>query len=142
MLFACTHNSIRSPMAMGLMRLHFGSLIRADSVGIRPSEEINYLAAFVMDEVGVDISGWRPKGFEAFEENEDGPFDLIVSLSPEAHHRALNMVPNLGLAAEYWPTFDPSLAEGSREQVLLEYRTVRDGLEKRIEARFPRPSTG
>lgn len=132
-------------MAAGLVRLRFGSLIRVDSVGLRPSEELNYMAAFIMDEAGVDISKHRPKPFESFEpfdEMEDGPFDLIVSLSPEAHHRALNLVPMLGRAAEYWPTFDPSLAEGSREQVLMEYRAVRDGLDKRIAARFPRPSTG
>ncbi|HVK81836.1 MAG TPA: hypothetical protein VM915_14615, partial [Verrucomicrobiae bacterium] len=73
---------------------------------------------------------------------EEGPFDLIITLSPEAHHRALDMIPALGLAAEYWPTFDPSLAEGSRDQVLMEYRTVRDALDKRIAARFVRPSTG
>ncbi len=102
------------------------------------------MAAFVMDEIGADISSWTPKGFETFasEYYEDGPFDLIISLSPEAHHTALGLVPQLAAAAEYWPTFDPSLAEGSREQVLTEYRTVRDGLDKRIAARFPRPSTG
>lgn len=141
-LFACTHNIIRSPMAAGLMRLHFGPLVRVDSVGVRPAEEVSAMAAAVMDEVGVDLSRLRPKGFEAFEENEDGPFGLVVSLSPEAHHRALNLVPALGLAVEYWPTFDPSLAEGSREQVLMEYRSVRDGLDRRIAARFLRPSTG
>ncbi len=141
-LFACTHNVIRSPMAAGLMRLRFGSLVRVDSVGVRPGEEVSYMAAFIMDEAGVDISRYRPKGFEAFEENEDGPFDLIVSLSPEAHHSALNLVPTLAAAAEYWPTYDPSLTEGSREQVLMEYRSVRDGLDKRIAARFQRPSTG
>ena len=100
------------------------------------------MAAFVMDERGGEISRHRPKGFDAFEENEAGPFDLIVSLSPEAHHRALDLIPALGAAAEYWPTYDPSLTEGSREQVLLEYRAVRDALEKRIAARFARPSTG
>ena len=101
------------------------------------------MAASVMDEVGVDISGWRPKGLEAFLDDEDEtPFDLIVSMSPEAHHRALDLVPRLGLAAEYWPTFDPSLAEGSRDQVLMEFRGVRDALAKRIDQRFPRPSTG
>jgi protein-tyrosine-phosphatase len=102
------------------------------------------MAVFVMDELGADIADDRPKGFEFFESDyyDAGPFDLIVSLSPEAHHRALNLVPVLGLAAEYWPTFDPSLAEGSREQVLMEYRGVRDGLDRRIAARFPRPSTG
>ena len=55
---------------------------------------------------------------------------------------SLDLVPALGLEAEYWPTFDPSLAEGSREQLLMEYRAVRDGLDRRIAARFPRPSTG
>lgn len=141
-LFACTHNAIRSPMAAELVRLRYGPLIRAESVGVRPAEEVSAMAAFVVDELGGDISKHRPKGFAAFEENEDGPFDLIVSLSPEAHHRALDLVPKLGKAAEYWPTFDPSLAEGSREQVLMEYRGVRDALDKRIQARFPRPSTG
>jgi len=143
-LFACTHNSIRSPMAVGLMRLRFGSLVRADSAGVRPGDEVSAMAAFVMDEIGADISGIRPKDFGFFKTDyyEDGPFDLIVSLSPEAHHRALDLVPDLGAAAEYWPTFDPSLAEGSREQVLTEYRLVRDGLDRRIAARFPRPSTG
>ena len=141
-LFACTHNSIRSPMAAALMRLHFGPLIRVDSVGVRPGEGVSPMAAFVMDEVGADIAGLRPKGFDAFKDNEEGPFDLIVTLTPEAHHRALDLVPKLAAKAEYWPTFDPSLTEGSREQALWEYRNVRDGLERRIAQRFQRPSTG
>lgn len=143
-LFACTHNIIRSPMAAELMRLQFGSLVRVDSVGLRPGEEVSAMAAFVIDEVGGDIAASRPKGFDHFESEyyEDGPFDLIVSLSPEAHHTALEHVPRLAAAAEYWPTFDPSLAEGSREQVLMEYRGVRDGLARRIAQRFLRPSTG
>jgi protein-tyrosine-phosphatase len=141
-LFACTHNAIRSPMAAGLMKLQFGSLVRVDSVGIRPEEEISTMAALVMEELGVEIAG-RPKGLDAFGEYyEDGPFDLIISLSPEAHHTMLERIPDLGAAVEYWPTFDPSLAEGSREQVLMEYRAVRDGLAKRIAQRFTRPSTG
>lgn len=139
-LFACTHNSIRSPMAAALMRLHFGPLIRVDSVGVRPGEQVSPMAAFVMDEVGADIGALRPKGFDAFA--EDGGFDLVVTLSPEAHHSALDLLPKLAARAEYWPTFDPSLTEGSREQVLWEYRNVRDGLERRIAQRFQRPSTG
>ncbi len=142
-LFACAQNMIRSPMAAELMRLQFGSLVRVDSVGMRPAEEVSAMAAFVIDEVGGDIAAQVPKGLEAFGEYyEDGPFDLIISLSPEAHHTMLEMVPALGAAAEYWPTFDPSLAEGSRDQVLMEYRAVRDGLAKRISQRFLRPSTG
>jgi len=143
-LFACTHNVIRSPMAAELMRMQFGSQVRVDSVGLRPGEEVSAMAAFAMDEIGGDIAGQTPKGFDFFESDyyEEGPFDLIVSLSPEAHHTALDLVPKLAGAAEYWPTFDPSLAEGSRDQVLMEYRTVRDGLARRIAQRFPRPSTG
>lgn len=124
------------------MRLRFGPLIRVDSAGVRPAEAVHPLAALVIDEVGGDIAQSRPKGFSAIDDDEIGPFDLIVSLSPEAHHHALGLIPHLGAAVEYWPTFDPSLAEGSREQVLSEYRLVRDGLERRIAARFQRPSTG
>ncbi|MBY0568859.1 MAG: protein-tyrosine-phosphatase [Hyphomonadaceae bacterium] len=143
-LFACTHNVIRSPMAAELMRMQFGSLVRVDSVGLRPGDEVSAMAAFVVDEAGGDISKYEPKGFDYFESDyfEHGPFDLIVSLSPEAHHTALGLIPVLTGAAEYWPTFDPSLTEGSRDQVLMEYRAVRDGLAKRIAARFARPSTG
>lgn len=120
--------------------------MRVDSAGIRPAEDVAGLAMAVMDERGADLTRARPKGLEplleAIRENEAGPFDLIVTLSPEAHHRALDLGTALGKAVEYWPTFDPSYAEGSREQVLEEFRAVRDGLDKRIAQRFPRPSTG
>lgn len=129
-------------MAAELMRLRFGPLVRVDSAGVRPGGGAHPFAAAVMDEVGGDLAGHRPKAFSWFQENEAGPFELIVSLSPEAHHHALGLIPNLGQVAEYWPTFDPSQAEGPRDRVLEEFRLVRDGLEKRIAARFPRPSTG
>lgn len=129
-------------MAAALALLRFGPLMRVDSVGVRPAEEVSAMAAAVMDELGADISRMRPKGLEAFEDDEQGPFDLVVSLSPEAHHRVLDLLPGLARQAEYWPTYDPSLAEGSREQLLTEYRAVRDALDRRIRERFPRPSTG
>jgi protein-tyrosine-phosphatase len=141
-LFLCTRNAIRSQMAAALVRRRYGPLMRVESAGVRPAEEVSTMAAFVIDEIGGDLSRARPKAIEALGLEEEGPFDLAVSLSPEAHHQALERVPELALAAEYWPTFDPSLAEGSREQVLMEYRAVRDALDKRIVARFPRPSTG
>lgn len=141
-LFACTHNTIRSPMAAELMRLRFGPLVQVDSAGIRAGGEIHPLAAAIMEEIGGDLVGNRPKALSWFQENEAGPFDLVVTLSPEAHHHALALVPCLGLAVEYWPTFDPSLAEGPRERALEEFRLVREGLERRIGARFQRPSTG
>ena len=138
-LFACTKNAIRSPMAAELMRLRFAALIRVDSAGVRPSEAIDPIAAEVLDELGGEIEKYRPKALESL---EDVRYDLIISLSPEAHHRALNLIPALAEAAEYWATFDPSLTEGSREQRLMEYRLVRDGLDRRIAWRFQRPLPG
>ncbi|HWA00922.1 MAG TPA: low molecular weight phosphatase family protein [Caulobacterales bacterium] len=139
-LFACTSNALRSPLAEALMRLKLGPLVTVASAGVRPREEVDGMAMFVADELGADLAQHRPRGFEALE--EELPWDVIVSLSPEAHHHALELVPRLAAAAEYWPTRDPSLVEGSRDQRLMEYREVRDGLARRIDQRFPRPSTG
>lgn len=141
-LYVCTHNRIRSPMAAALTVRRFGPMLRVESAGVRPLTEPDYLAAAVMDELGLDLVAHRARGFEALAEMDGPPFDLIVSLSPEAHHRALDHAPQLGAVVEYWATFDPSLAEGSRDQRLMEYRLVRDGLDRKIAARFPRPSTG
>ena len=145
-LFACTHNIVRSPMAAGLMQLRFGPMVRVASAGVRAGEAIDPLGAEVMDEIGADLAKHRPRSLDAVRaavgEGDEEPFALIVSLSPEAHHSALNLVPAVAADAEYWPTFDPSVSEGSRDQRLMEYRLVRDGLARRIESRFPRPATG
>jgi protein-tyrosine-phosphatase len=131
-------------MAAGLMRLRYGPLARVDSAGVRPGEAVDYLAAAVMDERGADLTKHRPRGLDDLD--EDIRYNVVISLSPEAHHTVLNRAAQLAqpgdYAAEYWPTFDASAAEGSREQRLQEYRMVRDGLDKRIAERFPRPSTG
>jgi protein-tyrosine-phosphatase len=95
----------------------------------------------VMDEIGIDLSKHRPKSFDDL---EDSSFDLIVSLSPEAQHKAVEMTRTMACDVEYWPTFDPSLTQGNREAVLDGYRTVRDTLLRRIKERFgegPPPSS-
>lgn len=138
-LFACTHNVIRSPMAEALMRLRFGKLVWVDSCGLRKGHEVDPFAVSVMEELGIDLRKHRPK---AFADLDDASFDMIVTLSPEAHHRALEFTRTMAVDVEYWPTMDPSLAQGSREQRLDEYRTVRDALERRIATRFQRPFAG
>jgi protein-tyrosine-phosphatase len=137
-LFVCTHNTVRSPIAAALMQLRYGPLVRVHSAGVRPGEVVDQMAVAVMDEAGVDLGGHGPKGLGWFEENEISAADVVVSLSPEAHHHALALGPSLGESFEYWATFDPTAAEGTREQVLNEYRLVRDGLDRRIGARFSR----
>lgn len=132
-LFACTMNAIRSPMAAGILRRLHGTRIFVDSVGVRRGEPDGFVIQ-VMDEIGIDLSAHRPK---VFEELEDDSFDMVISLSPEAQHKAVEMTRTVACDVEFWNTFDPSLVEGSREVRLDAYRMVRDQLVQRIEERFP-----
>jgi len=139
-LFACGLNSVRSPMAAALLRQAVGTSLYVGSAGVRKGE-LDPFAAAVMDEVGIDIKAHRPMTFEELEDLEGLNFDLIVTLSPEAHHKALELTRTLALDVEYWPTADPTAIEGSREQRMNAYRDVRDQLLQRIRARFsPRQS--
>ena len=131
-LFSCTFNSVRSPMAEGLLKHVLGHKVYVDSVGVR-SREIDPFVIEVMDELGIDMSRHRPK---AFEDLEDTSYDLIISLSPEAQHKAVELTRTMACDVEFWNTFDPSLAEGNREARLAAYRQVRDHLMARIRERF------
>jgi protein-tyrosine-phosphatase len=132
-LFACTMNSVRSPMAEALLKHLHGSRVYVDSVGTRKGE-IDRFAVAVMEEIGIDLSRHRSKSFAQL---EDSSFDLIVSLSPEAQHKAMEMTRTMVCEVEFWNTFDPTVVEGSREVRLDAYRRVRDELYRRIKDRFP-----
>jgi protein-tyrosine-phosphatase len=140
-LFACGMNSIRSPMAAGLFKQMFGQRTYVGSAGARKGEPDAFAIA-AMAELDIDISRHKPVTFEELEENEGLNFDLIVTLAPEAHHRALELTRTSGVEVEYWPTADPTAMEGSREQRLDAYREVRDQLLARIRERFAGPRTG
>ncbi len=131
-LFACTHNAIRSPMAEGLLKRLTGRRFYVDSVGVKEGE-INGFAVDVMREIGIDLVRHRAKIFDNL---HDTSFDLVISLSPEAQHRAVEMVRTYACEVEFWPTLDPSLIEGNRDVMLDAYRTVRNQLEERIRRRF------
>ena len=134
-LFACGHNVIRSPMAEALARYYFGGSIFFASAGVRTTDPDPFVPA-VLEEIGIPPAGHRPQTFEELEELEGLNFDLIVSLAPEAHHKALDLTRTLAAEVEYWPTPDPSFAQGNREQRLDAYRDVRDMLIRRITARL------
>src|SRR5262249_13250583 len=108
------------------------------SAGVRKGE-LDPFAVAVMDEVGLDIAKHRPMTIEELDDWEGFNFDLIVTLSPEVHHKALDLICTLAADVEYWPTFDPTDAERSREQRLEAFRTVRDMLLARIKERFGAP---
>jgi protein-tyrosine-phosphatase len=128
-LFACTLNTVRSPMAEALGKHFFGTEIYFASAGIKRGESDGFAIA-AMEEIGIDMTKHRP---HTFEDLEDACFDLIVTLSPEAHHKALEFTRTLATDVVYWPTLDPTAVEGSRERVLDAYRSVRDGLLERLE---------
>ena len=107
----------------------FGRAIYVGSAGVRKGE-LDPFAVAVMAEIGHDISRHKPITFEELDDLEGLNFDLIITLSPEAHHRALELTRTSAADVEYWPTADPTDAEGSREQRLEAYREVRDQLLK------------
>lgn len=131
-LFACSQNSVRSPMAEAIAKHLFGKQIYFDSVGVR-AQEIDGFAIAVMDELGIDLHRHHAK---TFDDLEDTSFDLVITLSPEAQHSAVEMTRTMACEVEFWNTVDPSAIEGSRESRLEAYRAVRDGLMERIKARF------
>jgi protein-tyrosine-phosphatase len=142
-LFACNLNRVRSPMAEALLKRLAGHRIFVDSCGLKrprddvdawgPDAQADPLAAAVMAEIGCDLSDFHVK---TFDELQDDSFDLVISLTPEAQHRAVEMARGRAVEIEYWPIHDPTLEEGSREARLAAYRQVRDALAERIKARF------
>src|ERR1700758_2037762 len=124
-LFACGLNSVRSPIAAGLFSRLFGRSIYVGSAGVRKGE-LDPFAVAAMAEIGIDISRHKPITFEELDDWEGLNFDLIITLAPEAHHRALELTRSTGVDVEYWPTVDATATDGNREQRLDAYRQVRD----------------
>ncbi|OXE35410.1 MAG: low molecular weight phosphatase family protein [Phenylobacterium zucineum] len=138
-LFACNFNRVRSPMAEALLMRDFGDRVYVDSCGVKLDARAADLGAVdpfveaVMAEVGCDLSRHRAKTFDDL--NADA-FDLVVSLTPQAQHRAVEMTRGRAVTIEYWPTYDPTEANGSREARLASYRGVRDALAAHLTHRF------
>jgi protein-tyrosine-phosphatase len=135
-LFACSQNSVRSPMAEALAKRLYGQSSYIDSVGVR-ADQVDDFAAAVLDEIGVDVHRHHAK---TFDDVDPSSFDLIVTLSPEAHHSALEFARNTATEVEYWPVPDATAVEGSRETRLQAYRQVRDLILRRLKERFGVPS--
>src|SRR3954471_12648695 len=135
-LFACTMNAVRSPMAAAMLRHLLGRMLYVESAGVKAGA-LDPLAVEVMDEIGIEMSAHKPRRFEDL---EDGSFDLVVTLSPEAQHKAMELTRTAATQVEYWPTLDPTITEGSREQRLMTYRMVRDQLMQRLKQRFLAPA--
>ena len=133
-LFACTLNAVRSPMAEAILKHLHGHQIYVDSVGVRAGE-LDGFAVAVMEEIGIDLARHHSKSFEDLEDNY---YDLVITLSPEAQHKAIELTRIMACDVEFWNTFDPSLIEAEdRETRLDAYRQIRDQLMERIKQKFP-----
>ncbi len=121
-------------MAEAMAKDIFGTSIFIDSVGIRNEMgDVNPFTVAVMEEKGIDLTGHTPKNFETLNDNS---FDLVITLSPEAHHRALDLTRFYSTEVEYWPTMDPTKERGNRENIMSAFRSVRDYLEGKIKNRL------
>ncbi|MDI7862360.1 low molecular weight phosphatase family protein [Rhizobiaceae bacterium n13] len=134
-LFMCGMNSIRSPMAEVLARSLMPETYIA-SAGVRMGERDPFVDV-VLDEIGLSLGKRQP---QTLDELEDDYFDIIITLSPEAHHAALELTRSMAIEVAYWPTLDPTVATGTRDQILDAYRDVRNQLSRLIAERLAKKS--
>jgi protein-tyrosine-phosphatase len=129
-LFICTRNAVRSPMAEGLLALRRGDTGRVSSAGLF-GDPVDPLAVAAMAEIGVDLNQHHS---HMLADVALGDVDLVISLSSDAA-RAFDPPPT-GVIVEHWDVDDPTESEGNRDARLEAYRQVRIALERRIAARF------
>ena len=140
-LFCCDHNSVRSPMAEGIMKKFYGTECYIQSAGVRSDMEIDGFAVTVCAEIGVQLERHRSRSFDEMQQWGDdlGSFDLVLALSPASQRQALELTRVYHLDVEYWPILDPTgLGEG-REDRLASYRQTRDQIVSRLKDRFGPP---
>lgn len=125
-LFVCSMNAVRSPIAEGMARLRYGKRLYVDSAGLVKTDRDGFALA-VLREAGIEFQDDEPN---AFEDIECESFDLVVALSPEAHRRAGELLRTSSVELKYWPIEDATQISGSREQRLEAFRRVRDTIDR------------
>ncbi|PHQ82606.1 MAG: low molecular weight phosphatase family protein [Thalassobium sp.] len=140
-LFCCDHNSVRSPMAEGIMKKLYGTRCYIQSVGVKNDMEIDGFAVAVCNEIGVELARHRSRSFDEMEDWGDdlSSFDLVLALSPASQRRALDLTRFYHLTVEYWPILDPTGLTDNRDEKLVKYRQTRDQITEHLIARFGPP---
>lgn len=132
-LFMCTFNAVRSPMAEALTKAWVGMRIYVQSAGVNAGT-LDHRATEVLSEIGVDATGHHARSLEQL---HDGGFELVITLSEQARAVAEDWCKTESLAHEHWDIPDVFDGEGSRAQQLDRFRGARDMLQARIQQRFP-----
>lgn len=127
-LFVCTMNAVRSPIAEGLARMRFGRRLYVDSAGLTKSERDGFALA-ALREIGI---AFEDDHASTLDEIDCEGFDLVIALSQEAHQHAREKLRTTSVELLYWPIEDATLEGGSREQRMDAYRRVRDTIDRRL----------
>jgi len=128
-LILCTGNSCRSHMAEGILRAAAGDLIDVHSAGSNPAGFVHPKAIEVLKEIGIDISAHTSKHMNTF---LDRQVETVITVCGNAD-QACPIYPGQ-VNRHHWDFDDPAHAKGSEEQVLAEFRRVRDEIRKVFEA--------
>ncbi|KIC10846.1 ArsC family transcriptional regulator [Leisingera sp. ANG-M1] len=141
-LFCCDHNSVRSPMAEGIMKKFYGTGTYVQSAGVKNDMEIDGFSISVCQEIGVELSRHRSRSFDEMERWGDdlSSFDLVVALSPASQRRALELTRFFHLDVEYWPIMDPTGLGETRDAKLDSYRQSRDQIIQHLIKRWGEPT--
>ncbi|UWQ32482.1 low molecular weight phosphatase family protein [Leisingera sp. M527] len=141
-LFCCDHNSVRSPMAEGIMKKFYGTGTYVQSAGVKNDMEIDGFAIAVCQEIDVELSRHRSRSFDEMERWGDdlSSFDLVVALSPASQRRALELTRFFHLDVEYWPIMDPTGLGETRAAKLDVYRQSRDQIIRHLKSRWGEPT--
>ncbi len=126
-LFLCTGNSCRSQMAEGFLRAMAGDRVEVQSAGIEAHGK-NPQAIKVMDEVGIDIRGQEST---AITEEMLNVADLVITVCGHADEHC-PILPS-GTRCLHWPIADPAKATGTDEEVLVQFRVIRDEIRARVD---------
>jgi len=137
-LFCCDHNSVRSPMAEGLMKKFFGTQAYVQSAGITSDREIDGFSIAVCQEMDVELSRHKVRSFSEMEERGDDlqSFDLVVALSPASRARVEELTEFTHIEILHWPIDDPTAAGETRDQKLASYRVSRDQIIAHMKERW------
>ena len=129
-LFLCTNNAVRSQMAEALLKKKAADHFDAYSAGTEP-KEIHPLTIRVMSEVGIDLSGQRPKDLRQYLGK------LAVRVAIFVCQKAEEKCPTLwpgALNRMEWPFEDPAACDGTDEERVAKFRSVRDQIDQKITA--------
>ena len=127
-LFLCTGNSARSQIAEALLNFKGKDRIVAYSAGSEPAEAINPYAIKVMEEMGIDISGYKPKSLKLF---EDQYFDFVITLCDRARDQC-PVIPSPSIHV-HWGFADPKYFKGTDEEILRQLKTITNEIARRID---------